>query len=144
MADTLLPDDSQTLQRLDSVACIFEWTHTMSTQDRKRFFGALAECGDAVQQVVFSLLGVIKNPNTSSLASARVNDAFVVLGMLLKTRSQVEHISVASSPNLRRTHSWVTMFSKTMPTDGSLRLPASSALIPLPVQPETFTPRTVT
>lgn len=65
MAETLLADDPKTFERLDSVACLFEWVRPMSAQDRKRFWGAIAECSDAVQEVVVRLLGVIKDPHTA-------------------------------------------------------------------------------
>lgn len=71
MADTLLPDDPQTVQRLDSVACLFEWMRSMPTPARKRTWGALAECSDAIQQVVVNLLGVVKNPRTTPVERQR-------------------------------------------------------------------------
>lgn len=71
MAETLLPDDSQTVQRLDSVACLLEWIRSMPVPTRKRFFGALMECSDAIQQVVIGLLVVIKNPKTTAVERQR-------------------------------------------------------------------------
>ena len=71
MADTLLPDDPQTVQRLDSVACLLEWMRSMPAPTRKRFFGAIAECSDAVQQVVVRLLVVVKNPKTTAVERQR-------------------------------------------------------------------------
>lgn len=65
MADTLLPDDQQTVQRLDSVACLLEWMRSMPAPTRKQFFGALAECSDAIQQVVVRLIVIVKNPQTT-------------------------------------------------------------------------------
>lgn len=75
MADTLLPDDPQTVHRLDSVACLLEWMRSMPAPTRKRFFSALAECSDAVQQVVVGLLGVVKNPNTTPVERQRASMA---------------------------------------------------------------------
>lgn len=71
MADSLLPDDPQTVQRLDSVACLLEWMRSMPAPTRKRFFGALAECSDAIQQVVDRLLVVVKNPKTTAFERQR-------------------------------------------------------------------------
>jgi transcriptional regulator with XRE-family HTH domain len=71
MAETLLLDDAQTVERLDSVACLLQWVRSMPTQERKRFWGALAECGDAVQEVVISLLRVVKDRNTTSIERQR-------------------------------------------------------------------------
>ncbi|MDY0169236.1 MAG: helix-turn-helix transcriptional regulator [Thermoguttaceae bacterium] len=71
MADTLLPDDPKTVERLDSVACLFEWLRSMSGPDRKRFSCALAECSDAVQEVVIRLLGVVKSPRTTAVERQR-------------------------------------------------------------------------
>ena len=65
MAETILHDDDQTVARLDSVACLFEWMRTLPASERKRFWGALAECNDAVQEVVVKMLGVVKNPHTT-------------------------------------------------------------------------------
>ena len=71
MAETLLPDDPKTVQRLDSVACLFEWLRSMPEPDRKRFGCALAECSDAVQEVVVRLLGVVKSPRTTVVERQR-------------------------------------------------------------------------
>jgi transcriptional regulator with XRE-family HTH domain len=65
MADTLLHDDAQTVARLDSVTCLFEWMRSMPAPTRKRFWGTLAECSDDIQQVVVRLLNVVKNAETS-------------------------------------------------------------------------------
>ena len=71
MADTFLPDDPQTVTRLDSVACIFEWMRSMSGADRKRFLGSLIECSEDVQQVVVSLLKAVKDPQTTTAERQR-------------------------------------------------------------------------
>jgi transcriptional regulator with XRE-family HTH domain len=63
--DELLHDDQQTVVRLDALACLFEWIHALPPAERKRFLTRLAECSDAVQQVVIKLLGVIKHPDTT-------------------------------------------------------------------------------
>lgn len=65
MTDTLFLNDPQTVTRLDSVACILQWMRSMSAQERKRFLAALMECSDEVQQVVISLLEVVKDPQTT-------------------------------------------------------------------------------
>lgn len=71
MVETLLPDDPKTVERLDSVACLLEWLRSMPEPDRKRFGWALAECSDAVQEVVVRLLGVVKNPRTTAVERQR-------------------------------------------------------------------------
>ena len=71
MIDTLLPDNPQTVTRLDSVACLFEWMRSMPVADRKRFLGAMIECSDDVQQAVVSLLNVVKDPHTTASERTR-------------------------------------------------------------------------
>jgi transcriptional regulator with XRE-family HTH domain len=71
MAETWLLDDAQAVARLDSVACLLEWMRSMPTPARKRFLGALAECSDAVQQVVATQAGVVKNPQTTPVERRR-------------------------------------------------------------------------
>ncbi|MBA4064864.1 MAG: XRE family transcriptional regulator [Isosphaera sp.] len=65
MTETFLLNDPQAVTRLDSVACIFAWARSMPVPDRKRFLGALVECSDEVQQVVVSLLSIVKDPDTA-------------------------------------------------------------------------------
>ncbi len=65
MTETFLLNDPQAVRRLDSVACILEWSRSMLPADRKRFLGALIECSDEVQRVVISLLNVVKDPRTT-------------------------------------------------------------------------------
>ena len=71
MADTLLTDDPKTVERLDCVACLFEWTRSMPASTRKCFWGAIAECSDAIQEVVVRLLGVVKSPHTTPIERQR-------------------------------------------------------------------------
>jgi transcriptional regulator with XRE-family HTH domain len=65
VANTLLHDDPQTVARLDSLACLFEWMPALLPAERKRLLARLAECSETVQQVVIKLLGVVKNPDTT-------------------------------------------------------------------------------
>jgi transcriptional regulator with XRE-family HTH domain len=65
LRDKLLHDDQQTVARLDALACLFEWMRSWPHAERRRFLARLAECSDAVQQVVIKLLGVIKSPDTT-------------------------------------------------------------------------------
>jgi transcriptional regulator with XRE-family HTH domain len=65
MTETFLLNDPQAVKRLDSVACILEWSRSMPPADRKRFLGALIEYSDEVQRVVISLLNVVKDPRTT-------------------------------------------------------------------------------
>jgi hypothetical protein len=71
MTEAFLLDDPQAVTRLDSVACILEWTRSMSSGDRKWFLGALIECSDDVQQVVVSLLSAVKDPGTTPVERKR-------------------------------------------------------------------------
>ena len=71
MSETLLHDDPLTVERLDSVVCLFEWMRTMPAPIRKRFWGAFAESSDSVQQVVVTLLGVVKHSRTTPLERQR-------------------------------------------------------------------------
>jgi transcriptional regulator with XRE-family HTH domain len=63
--DELLHDDQRTVARLDALACLFEWMQAVPPAERKRFLTRLAECSDAVQQVVIKLLAVLKSPDTT-------------------------------------------------------------------------------
>lgn len=65
MAETLLPDDSRTVAGLESIACLFEWMRSMPEPARKRVWATLSECSDDIQQVVVSMLGLLKNSETS-------------------------------------------------------------------------------
>ncbi len=65
----LLTEDPQAVERLNSLACLFEWMRSMPGAERKRFMGKLLECSDEIQDVVVSLLQIVKNPN--SLESER-------------------------------------------------------------------------
>src|SRR5258707_4468161 len=80
--DKLLNDDPQTVARLDSLACLFHWMQSLPTADRKRFLARLAECSDAVQQVVIKLLGVLKSPDTTPAERKRalstIDDALFI------------------------------------------------------------------
>lgn len=71
MAETRLHDNAQTITRLDSVACLLEWMRSMPAPSRKRFWGALAECSDAVQEVVVTLLPLVKDPHTTPVERQR-------------------------------------------------------------------------
>ena len=65
LQDELLHDSPQTIARLDSIAALFQWLQALPPTERKQFLARLAECGDAVQQVVIQLLGVIKDSETT-------------------------------------------------------------------------------
>ena len=65
MTEALPIDDPLMVARYNSVGCLFEWMHAMPAPDRKRFLSVFTECSDEVQQVVVSLLKVVKDPQTS-------------------------------------------------------------------------------
>ena len=71
MAGTLLQDDAQTVARLDSVACLLEWTRSLPAPSRKRFWNALAECSNAEQQAIVALLSVVKDHRAKSIERQR-------------------------------------------------------------------------
>ncbi|HTN75162.1 MAG TPA: helix-turn-helix transcriptional regulator [Pirellulaceae bacterium] len=66
MGETLLHDDAITLARLDSVACLLEWLQALPESARQRFAGVLSEDHDGTQQLVTSLLDVVKNPESTA------------------------------------------------------------------------------
>lgn len=65
MTTTLQYDDPQAVARFDSVAGLFRWMRAMPTAERKRFVARLLECSDEVQEVVITLIEVVKHPDTS-------------------------------------------------------------------------------
>lgn len=69
--DEILHDDPQTVARLHSIASLFEWMQSLPQADRKRFLARLAECSDAVQQVVIKMLGVLKNTDSTTAERKR-------------------------------------------------------------------------
>lgn len=72
MAETLtLPDDLQTVVRLDSMICVMEWLRSVSIPNRKRILCALAECSDEFSHVVGSLIEVVKDSRTTSVERQR-------------------------------------------------------------------------
>lgn len=71
MTDTQLLDDPQTVTLFESVACVSRWLRSMPKPDRARFLGMLIECSDDIQQVVVSLLNVVKDPLTTAAERKR-------------------------------------------------------------------------
>lgn len=65
MADLPLTDDAQTVAGLESITSLLEWMRSMPSPVQQRLWASLAECSDAIQQVVISMLRVLKNPGTS-------------------------------------------------------------------------------
>ena len=65
MPDIQLTSDDKTVERLDSFARVLEWIRSMPKPSRERFLGAITECCDEVQEVVASMLSVIKMPSAT-------------------------------------------------------------------------------
>lgn len=66
MNPSFLLDDPQAVARLDSVACLLEWTHAMTAADRTRFFGALQACSEEARQAVVTHLAIVKDPRATA------------------------------------------------------------------------------
>ncbi len=64
MADTLLPDNPQTLERLQSVACLMDWMGSMGASDRRRFMEALTNCSGKSWQMIRQLMSLVEAPGT--------------------------------------------------------------------------------
>ncbi len=65
MTTTLQFDDPQAVARFDSVAGLFRWMQSMPPAERRRFRARLLECSDEVQDVVITLIDVVKHPDTA-------------------------------------------------------------------------------
>jgi transcriptional regulator with XRE-family HTH domain len=81
MADTVFADDPQTVELLQSMRILMRWLSSVPRGMRQRFLGALAECSEDVQNVVFQMVSVVENPHTTSLerhrALATIADALL-------------------------------------------------------------------
>jgi transcriptional regulator with XRE-family HTH domain len=93
--ETLLPDEPKTVERLDSVACLFEWLRSMPEPTRKRFWCALAQRSDAVQEVIVKLLGVVKSQRTTAVERQRA--LMKIADALFPNSESVEHGSNATA-----------------------------------------------
>jgi transcriptional regulator with XRE-family HTH domain len=71
MAELLLQDNAQTVAALDSLVCLREWLRSLPAPSRQRVWAALAECSDTVQEVVVTLLRVLKDPRTTPVERQR-------------------------------------------------------------------------
>ncbi len=64
MANTIFVDEPRTVELLQSMRRLMEWLSAMPSPTRRRFFGALAECSDEVQRVVFRMVSIVEDPHT--------------------------------------------------------------------------------
>jgi transcriptional regulator with XRE-family HTH domain len=66
MADTVLVDEPQTVELLRSMRLVMRWLSAMPPKTRRQLLGALAECSDEIQGVVFQMVSIVENPRTTS------------------------------------------------------------------------------
>ena len=71
MADTVFADEPQTVELLQSMRILMRWLSSVPAEIRQRFLGALAECSDDVQNVVFQMVSVVENPHATPLERHR-------------------------------------------------------------------------
>jgi transcriptional regulator with XRE-family HTH domain len=71
MAETILADDRQTVERLQCLTLVMRWLHGMPIRQRQRFIAALAECSDELQDVVARMLRIVENGQASPLERQR-------------------------------------------------------------------------
>lgn len=71
MVDKVFADEPQTVELLQSMRVLMRWLSSMPRKTRQRFFGALAECSDDVQNVVFQMVSIVENPHSSPLERHR-------------------------------------------------------------------------
>ena len=71
MADTVFVDEPQTVELLQSMRLLMRWLSAMPSKARRRFLGALAECSDEIQGVVFQMVSIVENPQASPLERQR-------------------------------------------------------------------------
>ena len=92
--------DAQMLTRLDSVACILEWTRSMTAPNRKRFLNALIDGDSHIQHTFESQLELVKRPNIPSTdrmqAWANISDA-LHLGSSPDAEEFAEYSTTSSS-----------------------------------------------
>jgi transcriptional regulator with XRE-family HTH domain len=65
MSDSILEDNPQTVEMLKSMKRLWNWARTLPRQQRRRFFAALAECSDELQETVLRLVAVVENPDSA-------------------------------------------------------------------------------
>lgn len=67
MADAILADNRETVERLQSLAEVMRWLRAMPVSQRARFVAALVECSDEAHDVVASMLRVVEDRQASAL-----------------------------------------------------------------------------
>ena len=79
MADTVFADEPQTVELLQSMRILMRWLSSVPREMRQRFLGAITECSDEAQNVVFQMVGIVENPHATPLerhhALATIADA---------------------------------------------------------------------
>ncbi len=71
MANTFFADEPRTVELLQSMRILMRWLSSVPRETRQRLLGALAECSDEVQKVVFQMVSVVENPNATPLERHR-------------------------------------------------------------------------
>ncbi len=79
MSDTVLADEPRTVELLQSMRILLRWLSSVPPEMRQRFLGALAQCNDEVQNVVFQMVSIVEDPHATpserKLALATIADA---------------------------------------------------------------------
>jgi transcriptional regulator with XRE-family HTH domain len=66
MPRTIFEDNLQTVEMLQSMKPLWNWTRTKSPEQRGQFFAALANCSDELQDAVLRLVVIVQNPQSPS------------------------------------------------------------------------------
>jgi transcriptional regulator with XRE-family HTH domain len=92
MADTILADQPQTVELLQSMARLIEWLRGVPATTRRQLADALAECSDETRATVSQTLDVLKDPRATpperQQALATIADALSLRRDDLGTDSQ--------------------------------------------------------
>ncbi len=71
MTDTVFADEPQTVELLQSMRVLMRWLSSVPREMRQRFLGALAECSNDVQNVVFQMVSIVEDPHATPLERHR-------------------------------------------------------------------------
>lgn len=92
MPDVLFPNTQETLRRLDSLVCLFEWMRSMSPADREQLLKALLECSEATGEKMVESIRVAKDPqatpNQRQQALSTISDTLFSASSPRKSDSQ--------------------------------------------------------
>jgi len=65
MIQVELPDNPQTVELLQAMKQVMQWMRSMEKPARRRFLSALAECSDELQEVVFRMVNVVADSQST-------------------------------------------------------------------------------